>query len=162
MFRGPTVHILLRFEHMREDRGGRLERSQEPDRGWGAGACWKPSQGSCFLWPVPGSLCTKESDWIVSLRLESSAGSQLGDGGLGVAIIRDLEGLTREGFQGEEVAEPSGPGQRGRDDKWRLSGRWGGQRHCRSCDGTWTVCGVVGGLCWGVRKRMLARAGAWM
>lgn len=31
-----------------------------------------------------------------------------------------VRGLIREGFQGKE-AEPGGPGQKGRDVRWRLS-----------------------------------------
>lgn len=94
--------------------------------GWVGGQCWKPSQGSCFLLPVPGSLREKESDWIVSISLEGSAGAswEMADWG------------SNQGrLPGRGGAEPSGPGQRGRGDRWRPSGRWGGERHGRSLAG---------------------------
>ena len=71
-------------------------------------------------------------------------------------------GSNQGRLPGRGGAEPSGPGQRGRDDRWRPSGWWGGERHGRSLagglNGQW--CG--GGHTWGRRKRLLARFGAWV
>lgn len=62
-----------------------------------------------------------------------------------------VRGLIREGSQGKE-AEPGGPGQRGRDVRWRLSGEWGRKEHGRGHAWVWTVVGMVSGLCQGVRS----------
>lgn len=70
-----------------------------------------PTQDSRCLLPVPGNLHEKEeSGWIISVSLNSSAGASLGaEWTWGVRGSKPGTASSRGG------AEPSGPGQRGRD-----------------------------------------------
>lgn len=64
--------------------------------------------------------------------------------------IKAGRGLIREGFG--RRGQSQWAWTEGRDDRWRLSGGCGGERHGRGCAWGWTIIGVVSGLCQGVRK----------
>lgn len=95
----------------------------------------------------------KESDWITSIGLEGSAWSQPGDEGLGGVLIGDQGG--QQANQGRLLGargRVKRPRQKGRDDRWRLTGGWSGERCGGTCAWGWVVSGVVSSLCQGGRK----------
>lgn len=115
MFRGLTVHILLRFECVREDcreTGWRGARSQ------GGGGRGRLEAGPRLLLSSASSSrrVKEESDWILSVSFESSAWSQLGDDGLVGVIIGD------RGVQGANQGRLLGAERRGQSQVGLESG----------------------------------------
>lgn len=108
----------------------------------------------------------KETDGIISGNLEGSAWSQLGDEGLGSEgggsgddhwRSGGAPGLIREGFEGRGQSQWAWT--EGRDDRWRLSGGWDGERRGSRARG-WTVSGAMSGLCRG-KGRLAGQLWVW-